>query len=149
MIVRKKLEEKIQRKREDIAILERQLGEAKSYLLALQDTLKMMPKAGDAEIAAQALRPGTDVAKAYEILKATGKPLHVNEIVKRMGKETNKENRISVSGSLSGYARRNYIFTRPAPNTFGLVEFESNNKSEEPPEDFGASAESTATAARQ
>ena len=144
MVIRKKIEEKMEKKREEIALLEKQVGEAKSYLLALQDALKMMPKAGEAESAAQSLRPGTDVSKAYEILKASGKQLHVNEIVKRMGKEVSKENRISVSGSLSGYARRNCIFTRPAPNTFGLVEFESNNKSEEPPEDFGAAAEQVA-----
>jgi hypothetical protein len=146
MIIRKKIEEKMEKKREEIALLEKQIGEAKSYLLALQDALKMMPKAGDAESAAQSLRPGTDVSKAYEILKSSGKQLHVNEIVKRMGKEVSKENRVSVSGSLSGYARRNYIFTRPAPNTFGLVEFESN-KSEEPPEDFGAAAEKVTLAA--
>jgi hypothetical protein len=147
MIIRKKLEERIQRKREDIALFEKQLGEARSYLLALQDTLKMMPKGGDAESAAQSLRPGTDVAKAYEILKSIGKPLHVNEIVKRMGKEVTKENRVSVSGSLGGYARRNYIFTRPAPNTFALVEFDMTNKLEEPPEDFGTTAEINATKA--
>ena len=135
----------MEKKREEIALLEKQIGEAKSYLLALQDALKMMPKAGEAESAAQSLRPGTDVSKAYEILKASGKQLHVNEIVKRMGKDVTKENRISVSGSLSGYARRNFIFSRPAPNTFGLMEFEVSNRSEEPPDDFGASAEKSAT----
>jgi hypothetical protein len=141
MVIRIKLAEKIEKKREEIAALEKLLGEAKSYLLALQDTMKMMPKTEDAEAAALSLRPGTDVAKAYETLKSAGKPLHVNDIVKRIGKEATKQNRVSMSGSLGGYARRNYIFTRPAPNTFGLVELESSNPSEEPPEDFGATAE--------
>lgn len=134
----------MEKKREEISLLEKQIGEAKSYLLALQDALKMMPKTSDGESAAQALRTGTEVAKSYDIIKASGKPLHVNEIVKRLGKEVSKQNRVSLSGSLSGYARRNYIFTRPAPNTFGLVEFESNNKSDEPPEEFGSSAEENA-----
>ena len=137
----------MEKKREEIALLEKQIGEAKSYLLALQDALKMMPKQSDGDTAAQVLRPGSDVAKAYEILKESGKPMHVNEIVKQMGREVTKANRISVSGSLSGYARRNYIFTRPAPNTFGLVEFDAAIKSDEPPEDFGASAEIKATKA--
>jgi hypothetical protein len=140
MIIRRKIEEKMQKKREEIAVLEQQLGEAKSYLLALQDTLKMVPKSGESELAAQSLRPGSEVSKAYEILKTNGSPLHVNELVKRLGKETNKQNRVSLSGSLSGYARRNYIFSRPAPNTFGLIEFDSI-KTEEPPEDFGETAE--------
>src|SRR5664279_6284684 len=66
MIIRKKIEEKMEKKREEIALLEKQIGESKSYLLALQDALKMIPKTADGESAAQSLRPGTDVSKAYE-----------------------------------------------------------------------------------
>ena len=41
-----------------------------------------------------------------------------------MGKPVDKKNRLSVIGSLSSYARKNEIFVRTAPNTFGLLEME-------------------------
>ena len=144
MIVRKKLEEKITKKREEIAALERMIGEANSYLLALQDTLKMIPKTSDAASAALSLRPGTDIAKSYDALKQAGTPLQINDLLKKMGREVNKSNRVSISGSINGYVRRGLIFSKTAPNTFGLLEFESGN---EPPEEFGASAESIASSA--
>ena len=71
-------------------------------------------------------------------IKAAGKPLHINEILNVLKLEPNKKNRLSLSGSLSGYARRGEVFTRPAPNTFGLVEFHTQiPKTLEPPDGFG------------
>lgn len=137
MITRQKIEERIGKKQQEINALEQTVREAKAYILALQDTLRMFPKSG-AEAVAPSFRNGSDVGKAYEVLKSAGVNLALNELLKRMGKEVNKDNRISVSGSLGSYVRRNSVFTRPAPNTFGLVEFEAERRTEpEPPDDFG------------
>jgi hypothetical protein len=73
-------------------------------------------------------------------LRKAGKPLHITDILKGIGKTTSKKDRVSLSGSLGWYVRRNEIFTRPAPNTFGLKEMEDISK-EEPPDDFGLSKE--------
>lgn len=52
--------------------------------------------------------------------------MHVNDILTRIGKAPDKASRVSVAGTLASYVRSGQIFTRPAPNTFGLVEWESS-----------------------
>ena len=130
MQLQREIDRRIDKKRLEILELEKQLGEAKAYLLALLDTAKWLPKSGDKEVT---LRPGSDLARARDFIKVHGRPQHVTDILKGLGKEVNKPNRISLSGSLSGYARKGAIFTKPAPNTFGLIELENGgeNKSEE------------------
>jgi hypothetical protein len=53
-----------------------------------------------------------------------------------MRKPIAKNSKTSLSGSLASYVREHKIFTRPAPNTFGLVEF-AEVAIKEPPEGFG------------
>jgi hypothetical protein len=138
MYLRKEFEKRIEKKREEIAVLERQLAEARAYLLALEDSMRLVSRVGETDAGnTLALRPGSDLAKAREYLQKIGKKEHVNKIVEGIGKELTKANRLSLGGSLSGYARKGLIFTRPAPNTFGLVEFEENNGGNEPPAEFG------------
>jgi len=126
MQIQRELERRIERKRQEIADLKQQLSTAETYLGALQDTLKLLPKEGDKEIV---LRAGSDLAKARDFIKAQGQPQHVTDILKGINKEANKANKISLSGSLGGYARRGAVFTKPAPNTFGLVELEKSEES--------------------
>ncbi|MBI4823663.1 MAG: hypothetical protein HY805_05480 [Nitrospirae bacterium] len=132
MGIRAKFEEKIKRKEQEIQEYEGKIREAKAYLQALQDSLKLLPREGKNVSIESILRPGSNIAKTYEFLKKIGKPLHITEILKGIGKSTSKKDRIALSGSLGWYVRRKEIFTRPAPNTFGLIE-----SGEEPPEDFG------------
>lgn len=48
---------------------------------------------------------------------------------------------MSLAGTLSGYARDGKVFTKTAPNTFGLLEFKSVQREEEElPEEFGTMA---------
>jgi len=138
MNIRKELERKIEKKREEIASLEKTLGEARAYLQALEDTRKLLPKDSDTHEEV-VLRPGTDLAKVRGVLQQEGKPLHVEELLRRIGKSPEKKHKISLSGSLAAYARDHKIFTRPAPNTFGLVEFETADglTGDGPPENFG------------
>jgi predicted RNase H-like nuclease (RuvC/YqgF family) len=135
MGLREKFDEKIKRKEQEIQEHENKIREAKAYIQALQDTIKLLPKEDEsASFQVKKLRPGSAVYKTMMLLKKTGKPIHINEILKALGKTTSKKDRISLGGSLGWYVRKNEIFTRPEPNTFGLIAFE---KSEEPPEDFG------------
>jgi hypothetical protein len=143
MFLRKEFEKRMEKKREEIAMLESQLSQARSYLLALEDSMKLLSRVGANGNAEAALRPGTDLDKAREFLRDAGKAMHVSKIILGIGKELNKANRVSVSGSLGNYVRKGLIFTRPAPNTFGLVEFEGNDGTgdaesfDDPPEGFG------------
>jgi hypothetical protein len=129
----------LDRKRQEISDLELQLEKAKTYIEALQDSMRLLPKSpSDAEVT---LRPGTALDKTREVLKTTGRPMHITEILKALNQPIDKKHKLSLSGSLSTYVRNAQIFTRPAPNTFGLIEM--NNKAhgesgvEDLPEDFG------------
>ncbi|HEY4879931.1 MAG TPA: hypothetical protein VIH97_12465 [Candidatus Acidoferrales bacterium] len=125
MSIRQDFEKRIAKKQQEITELELQIRDARSYLQALQDSLRLIPRDGrDQESASSGLRPGTGLAKARDLILKAGKPLHINELLTAMGKPVDKKNRLSVIGSLSSYARKNEIFVRTAPNTFGLLEME-------------------------
>lgn len=139
MGIREKFDERIKRKEAEIQGLENQIREAKAYLQALQDSLKFLPreeKAHGSIVSVESiLRPNSNIYKTYELLKKTGGALQIDEILKGIGKDTSKKEKVSLAGSLGWYVRRKEIFTRPAPNTFGLIG--KVEQLEEPPEDFG------------
>jgi hypothetical protein len=137
MALRDELQKRIERKRSEMVALERQIGEARVYIQALEDTLKLVPRDGDEVVdAAKMLRTGSGVAKAKDALRRIGHPLHIVDLLKAMGRGDTRPNRIGLSGSIAAYVRKGEIFTRPAPNTYGLVEFASNGK-KSPPPNFG------------
>jgi hypothetical protein len=129
MSLRSEIEKKIDKKQAEIERLEGEvrnlkgmISAAQSYVEALEDTLQLIPKDdADGAIVQPTLRPGTAIHKAQEAILAAGKPLHVDELLKAIGKPIDADSRGAMSGSLSSYVRKGQIFTRPAPNTFGLV----------------------------
>jgi hypothetical protein len=139
MGIRTKIEEKIKKKEEEIQEYENKIRETRAYLQALQDTIKILPKENiNGAMVENTLKPGSYIAKTYDFIKKTGKPVHLNEILMGIGKTISKKDRISLSGSLGWYVRRNEVFSRPAPNTFGLINFEDVV---EPPDGFGIDKE--------
>ena len=134
MNARDQFQKLLDRKQQEIKDLEIQIEKAKAYVQALQDSMKFLRREnGQAQVL---LRPGSALAKAQDILRKAGKPLHISEILKALNEKPDK--RVSLSGSLSAYVRNGQIFTRPAPNTFGLIETnETADVSDEIPEDFG------------
>ena len=69
--------------------------------------------------------------------------MHVSALIEELGKDLNRKSRASMTGSLGAYARRGEIFTRPAPNTFGLIELGHKaaiEEKEKPPAGFGSNA---------
>ena len=140
MGLREKFETKIKSKELEIQELESRIREAKSYLQALHDSIKILPReekvTSGSNSTENMLRPNSSIYKTYELLKKVGRPLRLEEILKGIGKGISKKERVSLSGSLGWYVRKEEIFTRPAPNTFGLIGMENT---EEPPEDFGIS----------
>jgi hypothetical protein len=140
--LRKRLLEKIGKKEQEIVEHESRIREAKAYIQALQDSLKMIPRSDDdAEMSSPSLREGSTIAKAYELLKEHGQSMAVAEILKGIGKEVNKPNRQSITGSISAYVRMGRIFTRPFPGKFGLKEFDGEQTTNEPPDNFGVTQE--------
>jgi hypothetical protein len=146
MDIRKELRRKIDKKLSEINEMQTHLQEigtrvreSYAYVAALEETLKLLPRETPGESAAIALRADSAIANARESILKAGKPLHINEILKALGKPITHDSKASLSGSLGAYVRDNLIFTRPAPNTFGLVEFQQDLKitEEELPPNFG------------
>ncbi len=149
MDLRRELNRKIERKRAEVEIWEKErserdllIREAHAYITALSETLKLLPKETPSAAAVMALRAGSEVARAREAILKAAKPLHVDELLKALGKPVNHNNKASLSGSIATYVRKNTVFTRPAPNTFGLIELEQEVPEavleDDPPPNFGS-----------
>jgi len=130
MGARESLQRLIDKKQAEVSDLEMRIREGRAYIQALQDSMKVLPReAGNEQ---PELRPDSALAKTREFIKNSGRPLHISEILKLLGKPTDKKNRVSIAGTLSSYARSHKIFTKTAPNTFGLIELGMNgNRSSE------------------
>lgn len=146
MGARENLQRLADRKAQEIADLERQIDMAKAYLQAIQDSIKALPKEnalpGNPDERAGGLRTGSVLARTKEAIQKHGQPMHITDILKAVGLEDTKKVRVSLIGSLGNYVRKGAVFTRPAPNTFGVVGMVSNGTAERSlPETFGELAE--------
>jgi hypothetical protein len=114
--------EKLQKEMDEISL---QMREARAYMQALQDMCKLVPKDDQSEESPTEvnIRAGSLVAKARDALKLKGARMHVSDLMTAIGLEHTKKNRLSLSGSLSNYVREKKVFSRPAPNVFGLLEW--------------------------
>jgi hypothetical protein len=70
--------------------------------------------------------------------------VHLDDLLLELGKKVTRSSQASLAGSLAAYVRREEIFTRPAPNTFGLIELGHDSEGDgeveddfEPPAGFG------------
>lgn len=139
MGLRDNFQKMIDKKQQEIRALELQLKEASAYVQALQDSMKLLPRDGS-DTTQHTLRPGSTLAKTRDILKAARTPMPIGEILKALGKPQDKKHRVSLAGTLSGYARKGRVFVKTAPNTFGLLELgasESGSDEDELPQEFG------------
>ena len=141
MTERQIIEDRLRKKVAEIQSLEEKVRAARIYVQALQDVLKLMGgKSESAHSTESALRPGSSVAKAREAILARKEAMHINDILDALGIEVTRDSRASLTSSLSAYVRREEMFTRPAPSTFGLVELGHYTVAEpptEPPKGFG------------
>lgn len=121
MSIRKEIERKIERKRAEVEELQRQVDAGKAFIDGLQEALRLTPPDEDAPVVE--LRQGSDLESVRNILRQETKPMHIDSIIVKMQKDYTGNMRAGLAGSLSSYARRNKVFTKTAPNTFGLIEF--------------------------
>lgn len=131
----------IEKKQQEIRTLEIQLREANAYVQALMDSMKLLPREEAASAEPEhTLREGSTLARTRDLLRHRGQPLRISEILKLLGHPQDKKHRVSLAGTLSGYARRGRVFTKTAPNTFGLQEFGVTETEGEPelPSEFGS-----------
>ncbi len=132
--------DRLAKKRQEIISLEDKLRSAKIYVQALEDVTKALGVPMEAARSDSVLKSGSAVSQAREAILKAGASLHIADLVVAIGREDTRDSRASVGSALSAYVRRGEIFTRPAPNTFGLVELGHVGgapEEEEPPESFG------------
>jgi hypothetical protein len=146
--------EKIQKKESEIQSLEEKLRAAKVYIQALKDVLCVFPSDGGQTPLLKTepiLRPGSAMALAREAILQEGRPIHVDDLLLAIGKEVTKESRSSLGSAIAAYVRRGEVFTRPAPNTFGLLELThfADEDAYEPPPDFGGMPNGAANYAKK
>jgi len=139
MGIRENLQKLISKKQEEVAALELKSTETRAYIQGLQDSMKLLPRDSNGGPGYE-LRAGTALAKARDAIKAAGTPMTVSDLLKAIGKSQDKKHRVSLAGTLSGYARDGKVFVKTAPNTYGLIEFKNaqqEENEEEIPEEFG------------
>ena len=124
MSLRVELQKRIERKSAEIREHEELIRQAQAYVQGLQDTLKLIPKEDEYGQPSTAFRHGSNVAKARDVLRSAGKPLHISDILKAMGQTADKKHRLALAGSIASYARKDQVFKKTAPNTFGLLELD-------------------------
>jgi hypothetical protein len=136
---REDLLRRIERKRAEISDLEAQVNNAKTYLLGLEEAYKVVSRgAANQDSATPSFRVGSLLARSYEAIKKAGRPLHVNDLLVAVGREVTRADRSALSGTLAAYVRKGEVFTRPAPNTYGLVGMADETSMEPiPPAGFG------------
>ena len=142
MGIRENFQRLIDKKQQEIEQHELQVREAKAYIQALQDSMKFLPREAATASVDHNLRPDSALAKARDAIRAAGTALPIANILKAIGKTQEKKNRVSLAGTLSSYVRTGKVFTKTAPNTFGLLEF-GNSQAEttgedDLPEEFGS-----------
>ena len=139
MGMRENLQKLISKKQEEVAALELKVTETRAYIQGLQDSMKLLPR-DSSDLAEYALREGTALAKARDAIKAAGAPMTISDLLRAIGKSQDKKHRVSLAGTLSGYARDGKVFVKTAPNTYGLLEFKNplpEADHEDIPEEFG------------
>lgn len=134
MSERAKIKERLRKKELEIQGLEEKVRAARIYVQALRDVLKMLDDNPEDSSPETVLKPGSAVAQARDVILRLGRPIHVNDLLEELGKEATREGRASLTSSLAAYVRREEIFTRPAPNTFGLSELGHHSVESEPAE---------------
>jgi hypothetical protein len=128
LIFKRKIEAKIAEEEDAIDKIGSKITGAKAKQAAFQETLKILPKNGS-DAAQKELRPNTELAKVRDVLLKEAKPLTLDEIILGIGKSSDdkrddKSRKISLRGSLRGYAKEGKFFTiEEAADTFGLIEF--------------------------
>lgn len=141
MELRDRLEDRIKKKEQEIEDLKTEFQnkvlEANAYIKGLQEALKMCSRDTSKGKLETTLKPGSMAQKTLELLKKEGRPMHIVEILEAIGREPTRSQKTSLAGSLTAYVRRNEIFNRPAPGTFGLIGNDKKIVTSELPDNFG------------
>lgn len=115
----------IEAKEADITRLQGEIRDLRTFVDGMSQTLKLLNKSPTKQSSSAkpfVLRPGSDMSKVRTILLPIDSPLHIDEILKHLGKGGDAKAKASLAGSMNTYAADKKVFVKTAPNTFGLIE---------------------------
>jgi hypothetical protein len=108
-----------------LKLIELRLGEA---MAVLRGDEPVKPKSRHGFVGGKRAKPiqqGSSVWWTAKVLYLLGKPTHINKLLERIKAESGevfKKN--TLVSNLSRYVRYGDTFNRPAPNVFGLIDFD-------------------------
>lgn len=126
--LKRKIVDKIDEELIFITGLKSKIAEAEGRKSAFDETIKLLPKTST-NGSLKDLRPRSELFRVREVLRQAGKPISLDEILQKVGRidgdpRDEKGRKISLRGSLRGYAKEGKFFTiETAADTFGLLEF--------------------------
>jgi hypothetical protein len=120
MNLKREFEKLIEKKKTEILEAQKAISSAEAYIQAMLDAIKKLPK--DDSDSAPLVRAGSDVEKVREAILNAGKPLHISEIITALGRQDDADTKAKIAGLLGWYTSKGKVFTKTAPNTYGLVE---------------------------
>lgn len=138
---RRKIEAKIKKKNQEIQSLEFDKNDIDTRILTIraekngmEEVLKMLPLEEESG-KSRTIRANSGAGKVQKLLRKHGKPMYIADIVIGIKRVNNLKNRAALASTLNSYFRNMEIFTRPESNTFGLLEWDTQEKTPEPKED--------------
>lgn len=135
MNLRKEFEKLIEKKRVEISEAQKAIDAGQAYIQAMVDAIKKLPK--EDQTAVSPVRAGSEVEKIREVILQARRPLHLGEIIAALGRPDDAESKSKFAGLLGWYTSKGKVFTKTAPNTYGLVEAMPSSEPELPAE-FGS-----------
>lgn len=122
----------IRQKKTQIAQLQKELDEALGELtregegqgpaLAAPKPRKLTGSGDGARRNGRTINPASSIGLTIEVLRQAGKPLRIQEVLKRLESGGHKTEKNTLVGGLSRYVKLKRIFYRPAPSIYGLIE---------------------------
>jgi len=137
------LENKIEEEKQKINELRLELHKSEAYLKGLEEALKLVPSSQGKRVVTTSSKPtlrSGSVKKTYELIKKTGKPMGIGEILLGIGKPDTKQNRASLASSLYRTARKGGLITKIDENLFSIIDLQSQGKKKDLfnlPHEFG------------
>jgi hypothetical protein len=110
----------------ELTAIENRMSEALAILRG-DDHAPPKPKSRHGFVGGKRAKPiqqGSSVWWTAKVLYLTGQPLHIDKLLARIKAESGENfKKGTVVSNLSRYVRYEDTFNRPAPNVFGLIDF--------------------------
>lgn len=94
-----------------------------NQLIGLETALKLVQKPCSPISKTHELRTDSEIFKVQTILKNHSSSMHLDQILKELGFENNRNKKLSLRGTIGSYP---HLFRKVLPNTFELIKNEPN-----------------------